>query len=227
MTNADNNEQAPKTDDSKGIESIRGELDAKLAEVKSQLESMNKQFADSLQTLATAVKPEKQATTTIDDSDLYSGEKLSEKVASVANRIASEALAKERQLNGKIYELSQEFPEIQSDAVLRKAIIEAHNSIPMSLRDTAEGYEMAVLKAVSKSGLVAKSKRKEVEVDPDSMPSRGQGRGGAERRAGGSKKKVSEATLAFAQLLGRDIDDPKVQKGLEEAANRNTWSRYR
>lgn len=217
---ADNNDQnsAPKQDDI--LSTVRGELDSKLAEVTNQIKALNDVYAKNFEAIATQIAPKKQEPA-IGDDDIYDPGKLSEKVSSVASKIAGEALAKERQLNSKIYELSQEFPEIQSDKDLRKAVLEMHNQIPGYLKDSPEGYEMAVLKAVAKAGLVPKSKRLETDEDV-SLSSRG-----GSKVKPTSRKKVSDTTLMLAELMGRDINDEKVLKGLEEASNRDRWGKYR
>jgi hypothetical protein len=187
---------------------------------------MNEQFAQSLQSVAAAVKPaaapSRPTTPTISDEDIYDANKLGSKVNEMAARIANEALAKDRSLNAKIFELSQEYPEIQQDGALRKAILESHNAMSESLRDTPEGYEMAVLRAVSKQGVLPKSKRN--NIDPDAAAG-GSGMSLASRQE--PKRKVAQETLLVAQLLGRDVNNPEVLKGLEEATNRDSFNRFR
>jgi hypothetical protein len=81
---------------------------------------------------------------------------------------------------------------------------------------------MAVLKAVTKAGLVPKSKRQVLDEDVSAGGSRGTGE--TNRK---SKSKVTDQMLRAAEALGRPVDDPDFVKRLEEAANRTAWNRYR
>lgn len=221
MTDADNQEQTSQqnTQNSDGTR-----VEAELAKVQAQLEAMNQLYAEQSKAIASlATKPQRQEVE-ISDDDVYDPKALSAKVLKKTDEVISQHLARERELNATIYNLTQEYPEISSNASMRKAVIDAHNAIPDSLKGTAAGYEMAVLKVTSKEGLVPKSKRKDVQVDADISAGGGSSR--SESRPKG-KKAVTEKMIALAQLLGRDTNDPKVMKGLEEAANRDSYGRYR
>jgi hypothetical protein len=220
---ADSNE-TPKSNSSEqadSIATIKSDLDSKLSEVQQQLAQMN-EFMQSQQ--RAAAKPQ---ATEIDDSDVFDAQSLNRKVTQAADSVARELLAQERQKNATIYQMAQEYPEIHSDKDLQKEILSAQKTLPKSLQDTAEGYEMAVLKAVSKQGLVAKSRRQAASSDDDfSVGSRSSSSTKSEGRRS-SGKKVSEATLAAAELLrGRALTDEE-RKGLEQAASRDTYNRYR
>lgn len=208
----DNTSLAPE----KVLEGIRTEIDAKLAAVNDQLAALNQSFKAAAEA-STTKKVE------VSDDDIYQPVELKKKILQEATQMTNEILKADREKALMIHSLSREYPEISSDPAMQKAVLAAQAEIPTSIRDTAAGYEMAVLKAVSKAGLVPKSKRQSESNDEFALNG---SRGGNRERTGG-KKKVSEATLAFAQLLGRDVSDPKVVKGLEEAANRDTYNRYR
>ena len=198
-------------------------IELELAKVQEQLASMNRLYEAQSQAIANMAKPPKAPEPEIADDDIYDPKALASKVLKKTDEVVSQALARERELNSTIYSLTQDYPEISSDAAMRKAVIEAHNQVPEALRGTAAGYEMAVLKATSKAGLVPKSMRKDIKVDEDISAGGGSSR--SERSK--SKKAVTDKMIAFAQLLGRDTSDPKVLKGLEEAANRDTYGKFR
>ena len=80
---------------------------------------------------------------------------------------------------------------------------------------------IAIKGSVAKAGIIAKSKRQAVDEDI-SMGSRS-----ANEQRPKSKVKISQDTLAVAQLMGRDINDPEVLKRLEAAAQRSDYTRYR
>jgi hypothetical protein len=204
----------------------KNELDAKLGEVQEQLRAMNATFQESVQAIASAVKPQQQTRqqSAFNDDVVYDAGKLESAVTTKASQIAGELLRKERELNTAVYNLAQEYPEIQSDANIQKAVREAQAALPDSIRDTAQGLEMAVLKATSKAGLMPKSRRSApIEDDVSGSPSRSSG---SSRRSQG-KQKLAPETLELAALMGRNIDDPKVIEAIEKASQRESWSKYR
>lgn len=211
-TNTSSSTEGSNADKSKGNEAIN----ASLSEVQEQLRAMNTAMEAQQKAFIDAInKPTKKQEE--EDDNTYDPKKLLEK----AEQSFDKKLRSERAKDMMIYNLAQEYPEIQTNKEVRQAVLEAQKSIPEALRDTADGYEMAVLKAVSKSGLVPKSKRQAIDDDM-SMSSRGNNRPPPK-----AKVKVSDKTLMVAQLLGRDIEDPKVLAGLEAAANRETYTKYR
>ncbi len=203
-------------------------VEQELAKVQEQLQAMNRLYEAQSAAIANMAKPQtRQADPIIEDDDFYDAKKLNAKVTQTSKAIASEIVARERELNATIYNLAQEYPEIQTNAEIRSAVVAAHDSVPESLRGSAVGYEMAVLKAVSKAGIIAKSKRKETSVDDDISSGGGSSGGSSSSGRAPKKKVVTDKMLALAELLGRDIKDKNVLKGLEEAANRDTYSKYR
>lgn len=205
------------------IASIKTEIDSKLAEVKAQIEAMNSSFAEGMSALTSTLKPQKNVEVT--DDDVFSPRELKDKILSQAAEMSQQMLNEERKKNSTIYQMAQEYPEIQTDRELQNEILKAQKSLPKSLQDTAEGYEMAVLKAVARQGVLPKSKRPVAGVDDDI--SVGSSRSPGEGRKTSGKVKVDEKTIAFAELLrGRELTDEEV-KGLESATKRDSYSRYR
>lgn len=188
-------------------------LAERLAEVQAQLEAMNQAMqAQSAAIAATQRKPVQE-----EEENLYDPKNLLRK----AEATFDTRLREERAKDAKIYELSQEYPEIRGDSKIRADILAAQRELPEHLRDTALGYETAVLKAVAKHGIVAKSKRP--TVDPDSSLSPRSGSTGQPKK----RVKVSQNMLAIAELMGRPVDDPEYVKRLEDAANRERFDKYR
>lgn len=214
---ADNtNETSQKTDQEKDTSKGNDVLATRLAEVQEQLRQMNASMEATQTAIAAANK--RQVQVEEKEDNLYDPKQLLAKSEEVMNRRLREEKAKDNM----IYSLAQEYPEIQTDTKLRNAILDAQKGLREDIRDTADGYEMAVLKAVSKAGLTPKSKRQTVDEDISTGP-----RGGNPGTKRTGRVKVSEKTLAIAQLMGRDISDPEVLKRLEEASNRDRYDKYR
>lgn len=214
MVDADNNENLP--DDTKDTKSKGNDaLAATLAEVQAQLQAMNAQMQATQEAVATATRrPEPKQ----EEENLYDPETL---LRRVENTFDTRYKA-ERAKDVTVFNLAQDYPEIQTDPKIRQAVLEAQRQIPPSIRDTAEGYEMAVLKAVSKAGLIPKSHRQTVDADASLSP-----RGGGGDRTPRKRAKVDQRTLEVAALMGVDIEDKERLKGLEEATNRDTFHKYR
>jgi hypothetical protein len=198
-------------------------VDQQLSEIARMLAEQNSQMQETLKA-AVAASQTKSAPVAKPDP-VYEPEAYERYLEEKASKIAATHVARERELNTVVYQLSQDYPEISSDASLKKSITEIQRTLPESIRETAVGYETAILKAVNKAGILPKSKR-QAQLDEDvSMGGNRSTSSGSSRKAG--KAKVSEETLQVAQLMGRDISDPKVLKGLEEAAQRNEWNKWR
>ncbi len=217
MANADENTTSQNTN-SNGATGNTGNQDAltkQLAEIQENLGRMNSQM-EATQAAIAAANQRAMPQTKQEEENLFEPQQMINKM----EKIFDTRLRSEKAKDLTIYQLAQEYPEIQTDSKLRQAVLEAQKSIPEAIRDTSDGYELAVLKATQKAGLVPKSQRKVVEDDP-SYDS---------RRAVTKAKprvKVSDATLQVAELMGRNINDPETLKRLEDAANRDTYAKYR
>lgn len=218
MADADKNDNTSQNSTGNSAGGSTGNQDAltkQLAEIQENLGKMNAQMEATQAAIAVANQranpPPKQ-----EDENLFEPQQMINKM----EKIFDTRLRTEKAKDMTIYNLAQEYPEIQTDAKLRQAVLDAQKTIPESIRDTADGYELAVLKATQKAGLVPKSQRRAVEDEPSYD---------ARRSAVKSKPrvKVSDATLQVAELMGRNISDPETLKRLEDAANRDTYAKYR
>lgn len=221
MVDADNNEQTPEMkkggDGLDQLASFKSELDQKLSEVQQQLLAINSQFS------AAQAARNAPANEEVTDEDIFEPKKLEAKMTAKATAIAERMIKEEQRKSAVIYELAKDYPEIQSDVQLQAAVREAQKTLPEGMRDTAEGYEMAVLKAVAKQGILPKSKRQQISSGDDfSMESRGVGNRARQQK----KAKASSTTRAFAEFLrGRTLTEEE-SKRLDEAAARTRYNRY-
>ncbi len=217
MANADENTNTSQNTAGNTAGGNTGNQDAltqQLAQIQENLGRMNAQMEATQAAIAAANRrPEPEQ----EDENLFEPQQMINKM----EKIFDTRLRTEKAKDMTIYNLAQEYPEIQTDSKLRQAVLEAQKSIPESLRDTADGYELAVLKATQKAGLIPKSQRRAVEDEPSY-----DGRRSAPVKAK-PRVKVSEATLQVAELMGRNIEDPETLKRLEDAANRDTYAKYR
>lgn len=218
MADADTNTTSQNTTGNKAGEGTGNQdaLTKQLAEIQENLGKMNEQMLATQQAIV-ADRQARTAPVKQEDENLFEPQQMINKM----EKIFDTRLRTEKAKDMTIYQLAQEYPEIQTDSKLRQAVLDAQKTIPESIRDTADGYELAVLKATQKAGLVPKSQRRVVEDEPSY-----DGRRTAAAKAK-PRVKVSSATLQVAELMGRNIEDPEVLKRLEDAANRDTYAKYR
>jgi hypothetical protein len=204
-------ENLPNTEN--GSQSKGNHTDAELASVKAQLAEL----IEANRTIATTlVEQRRQAEIPTEEENLFDPQTLLRKTeALVEARINTE-----RSTTAKIAEMSREYPEINSDTKLMQAVVNELKALPSSIQQTADGYEVAILKAVNKAGIVPRSRRQAVDEDV-SMGNRGGGTQGREK-----KTKLSQNSMDLAELMGLNTSDPEVVKRLEKRAQRSRWNKY-
>lgn len=218
MATADNKEN---TSGTQGAESKPDPVSERLKGMEASFENLTQELVKLNATRQASQEPARQE---IDDDDVFDPKALRDKIMREVTETTQQQMRDEQRKSNVIYNLSQEYPEIHSDKSLQKQVIEAQRNLPKSLQDTAEGYEMAVLKAVANAGVLPKSRRpdtSEAEISVSGTSQR------TERTRKSTKAGLSEETIEFARLMGRDVDNPKVREALEKAANRDTYTRYR
>jgi hypothetical protein len=136
----------------------------------------------------------------------------------------------------KFVELQAEFPEIgKAGSELHKRAKEILAASGSQQYD-AGALENAVLRAASEKGVLPLKHRKQemVEDDDNEQEYVGGSSGGREAggRSGGRRSrsdKIDPRTLAFAEMIGMDVKDPKVVERLTKRQNerQGTWNKYK
>ena len=226
MADADNQNETP---DSQGPD-LRSEINTKFTEMSQKLVDMQANWQNSLQAVASSVaKPEPKGESSndffADDGYTIDPSKIEARASAAAQQAAQNLIARERQRDEVITRYAADYPEMQTvGSEFNQAILAAHKTLPQSLQGTPEGYEMAILRAASSTGVVPKSKRSSNEDFSLSGT-------GKNKPPKSEPVTVSEDTQAFAELLnrarGRDVNSKEVQEGLKKAASRKDYNRYR
>ena len=217
MADADNNNNPPANGQTGGAGANTGvDIGAQLALLGETLKAMNERM-DVIQAQRTTVPEPK-----VEPANLYDPDQLLAEVNKRVEQQVSQRVRADREKDTVIYNLTQDFPEIQSDPKVRASIMEAQKELRPEIRDTAQGYELAVLKATAKHGLVRKANRPVVDDDVSLAP-----RGAGNANRGGKKAKLSPEQMAAAEMMGINLNDPERVKRLEEANQREDWLRYR
>lgn len=205
------------------LKNLQSEFDRKLGNLTEQLASQNQAFQQQMQAMVDAMTSSRELVKSEPEADDFldlNPKDFKQQVLAEAKKAQAEALASQNALNQAVYQLSQEYPELQQPGEFQKAVIDIEKSLPASLRETPEGYELAVERAAKKLKIQPKSARQAVANDDFSMGS------GEVKGKKKPKSEVSDDMLAIAQLMGRDIEDEGFKKRLEAAAKRKTWGKY-
>lgn len=195
-------------------------LEAQQAETNAQLQAI---LAEVQKSMRAPEAPKKSARELVFDDP----EEFVKQVEENATRKATEVVTKQYEASQKVQtevaSFTSKYPEFAqegSEAVLLAT--KYASQLPAKLKGTAEGVEIAMSRAALELGLVAANKRKTTINEEPVVGSRG-----SSSAASTSKKgKIDEKTLAFAELLGMDLNDPKQAAALEKANNRKKWNSY-
>lgn len=135
------------------------------------------------------------------------------------------------EFQNKFVELQSDYPEIgdiNSDLHKKAKDIMAANGNRMD----AASLELAVLKAAKDVGVSPMKYRRQSRNDDnegdDYLGGASSGENRSKRKSAGSDK-LPGNTLAFAQLVGMDVKDPKVIERLTKTYNgrKSNWNKYR
>lgn len=223
VTNETTNQGEPKLDSS--------DINKRLKEVQDQLVAMNRENTANLNVLADAIIKNKKTDVQVEQKQIESfydttpaelEDRITNKVVSAVSGLS----AKEKQTQAIIVGLVQEYPELSdTNSAFYKRAIEKETNLPSYLRNTSEGYKLAAHETAAELGLLPKSKRQTLNEDTFSMSSSGGSRMSTDNKS--KRVKISDNTMAVAELMGVNVKDPKVLKRLENAAQRKSWGKYK
>lgn len=215
---------------------VKAEFDRKLQAINDQIAAQNQFYAEQFNNIQNLIKETKAPASSVDsDKELekmYYDEpaKFTKTVTDRATRAAEDAANRiasaqaERQT--LLTQMVAEYPELNdtTSEMYQKVMVESKK---LSKDEQANNLIIKGLihATAADTGILPKSKRATSGSDGFSLGgSRGSG-SGTPRKSGDTQ--IDDKTLLFSQLLGRDVNDPKVRKGLEAAVKRDTYNKYR
>lgn len=235
MSDATNNQSSKEDSKSQTVDAgaLLKELDNKLTEftkkVDSKLEGLKSQ---------PAMPQSAPASEDVDDVEtlLYTDpkkavEKITKSVeAKLENRLSSEQRI-QQQFGDTYNKLAQDYPEItKQDSKFHQRARELVAELSDGRAYDSAALERAVYRAANELGVMPLKHRKAAESseDDDSYV------GGGSNMSSGSKRKSKEGgldprTIAFAQALGQNINDPEYIKRLEEInkSRKGNWKAFK
>lgn len=214
------------------VKNQHAEFDRKINNAMKVIEEQNKFFQTIIQQQASAKSATPSVPTDKKLADLMydNPEEYARVVAENASKAALKASAKANDEANKraniLNQLVGEYPELadqQND--LTKRAVEIYKELSEEERANPNSYKLSVREAAAEYGLLPAQKRAVTRNADDFTFSGSSGGRGANQGSGGGKVKLSDRTLAFAQALGQDTQDPKYIERLEKAAQRRDWTR--
>lgn len=208
------------------LHNLQQEFDRKVANAEQKTASQLDQINAQLQALADAVKPAPKVEEPDWQSLSYEPDRMAEEIrksveGSLSKRLEAQQQAQVEQ-NKVMSELFQKFPDLANPGT---PLYQAASGKIASLSDQSPA---AIKAAVYEAAFETKPEKPKTGSDNKDDFSFGSGKGSreVEKGAGKGKSKVNELTLAWSQLMGRNIEDPSIREGLEKAASRKNWRKY-
>lgn len=210
------------------IKNLQAEMNRKTSNLDSKLEQINQQL-QQLSLLGNNVQPSNNNTNQRPDF-LTDPEGYERYIEQKFEAKLNDRMSAQQRQQSEIASLVSNFPELSDgSSELSQAAIKAYNNLSQQEKGMPGAYKLAVQGAALDLGILPKSKRnanqgKSISNESDDLGARGNSEAGA-RQDNRKKQKIEDSTLSFAQLLGKDINDPKYLERLQKAASRTVWSK--
>lgn len=225
------------------VKNMKAEMDRKLGNVEgaitkltetnsalaAQLERLSKQVPDA--NIRTNPAPTKSWSERFYEDEAGTLMAVKEEAKREALEAARSMHAIESQKNAALSQMVNDYPELtDAGSDLRKKAVEVFNSMSKEDQASPSALKLAVREAAADLAVLPKSKRKDTVIEDNDDDTFALSGGGSGKTSGDRKRKegkLSEATLTFAELLGRPVTDEKYLERLKKASERSNWSKYK
>lgn len=142
----------------------------------------------------------------------------------------SQIVNQNNQRQSQLASLVQSYPELQdSNSELTKKAVENYSRLSNEEKMSPRSYQFAVQDAAAELGVLPVSKRQNNKNnDGDDSFTANSGAYSSNKpsqKQNRNSDKIDDATLAFAQAIGKDVNDPKYIESLKKHTNRKNWNR--
>lgn len=220
----------PNTPDNKGTSSsdaVIAELRASQKTLTDTLNNMKAELNRKVSNIEARVTPAKVVAEEepLEDMIYSNPKKVIETIRAQVNQDTQQTLNARDQHTQVIGDLMYDFPELQDkNSDLFKAAVAGYQAMTPQEQANPMAYKLAVKSAAVDMGVKPRSKR---SADDDfSLNGDGGGHSGRDRRGRSRDNELSDETLAFAEKVGFNINDPKVVERIKARAQRKNWNRY-
>ena len=220
--------QTPSVDET--LKNLKSEFSRKNDNVAKELE----QIKNMLGGLANQQQAAQQRHKVVEDSEVPDPildpkgykEYLKREVMQETNQMVNQ----NNQRQGQLSALVQSYPELQDgNSELTKKAVENYSRLSNEEKMSPSAYKFAVQDAAAELGVLAMSKRSNnKQNDGDDSFTGNSGSYSSNKPSSKQNKsndKIDDATLAFAQAIGKDTSDPKYIESLKKHITRKNWNR--
>lgn len=208
------------------LKNMKSEFSRKIENLSSSLAQQNQQMEALLGRMQQQAAPPE-----VNDNiaDLIYSDPASA-VNKIVEKVTKQVETKHQQTataQQTVVKLQGEYPELgdmRTNAY--KAAERYYDQLPATLKGTAEGAEIALMRAVREEGLMPKGKRERTESEDFSLDGEGARRNVEPKGAKGKKSEIDPRTLGFADLMGKNIKDPKYLERLKKESTRESWNKW-
>lgn len=222
----DNNETTVAPEDA--YKNIKAEFERKQANTLAELESIKSQLSQVADTvLASAADRRSQANEDAPDPVL-DPKGYREFLRNETRREIEAAQATQAQKSNILSSLAMQYPELtDQSSELSQEAVKIYARMSKSEQANPNSFKSAILEAASSVGVLPVNKRKQNPQGSDDFTINSSSSGSPRGNSKQKDAKLDEATVEFARLLGRPVDDPKYIEKLKSTAQRKSWSKYR
>lgn len=222
QTNEQGN-QAPNVDET--LKNLKSEFSRKQENVSRELEQIKAMLGNLAQPQRQQAAESTETPDPVLDPKGYK-EYLKKEVLQETSQIVNQNNQRQSQLAS----LVQSYPELQdSNSELTKKAVENYSRLSNEEKMSPRAYQFAVQDAAAELGVLAMSKRQNnKQNDGDDSFTANSGSYSSNKpsqKQSRNNDKIDDATLAFAQAIGKDINDPKYIESLKKHTKRGNWNR--
>lgn len=214
------------------IVNIKSEFSRKfgnLSETTKRLEEANRALDDKLAAILQLVQtpkaqPEPQANLEelwITDPAKAAAIERERIKSEVAGELTAQQVAQQER-TATLAQLVQDYPELnQPDSEIYQEVMKTYNNLPARLKDTAEGYRLAVREGAARLGAIPVTKRGKQSSSEEVEEVISGGSRGKPARPTSTTSELDPMVEATARLFGLDPADKKTKERLKARSKRN------
>jgi hypothetical protein len=219
--------QAPSVDET--LKNLKSEFSRKQENVSKELEQIKNMLGGLANQQQAAQQRHK-----VDEADIpdpiLNPKGYKEYLKQEIMQETSQALNQNNQRQSQLSALVQNYPELQDgNSDLTKKAVENYSRLSSEEKMSPNAYKFAVQDAAAELGVLAMSKRQNNKNGDDDSFTTNSGSYSSNKpssKQNRSSEKIDEATLAFAQAIGKDTSDPKYIETLKKIkGERKNWNR--
>lgn len=220
------------------IKNLHAEFSRKTSKLTQENLRLSQQLEQVVSLLQQQQAPSKAAASSqSEDGDLEDlafsnpkayAQKVTQRATQEASRVVSQQMQQQQQSQAVLNQLVNDYPELSdSNSELTTRAVEFYKQLSEQERTSPSAYKIAVRDAAADLGVLPKSKRKGGGSDDYTMSSSSSsGMSGGKSQNRQRDAEVEQKSLAFAKLLGMDINDKKVVERIKQRSQRKSWGSY-